>query len=79
MIYYAMSNMDVAVSRNKKKVRRFAMTNLRFAGRDLQLGCCNRQTFLNKESFQEEFGASMIYDIDQGLLFRPDFSLVRSL
>lgn len=79
MIYYALSNMDLAVSRDKKKVRRFAKSNLRFAGRDLQLGCCSRQVFRNKESFQEEFGECLIYDIDQGLVFRPNFSLVRSL
>lgn len=77
MIYYAMSNLDIAVSANKKKVRKFAK-NLRFAGLDLQFGCCNRQTFGSPEKFKAEFGNCNIYDVDQKLVFQPGFSVVRS-
>lgn len=77
-IYFAASNFDVAIGSNKRAVRRFAKSNLRFVGLDLQLGCCNHQTFATAANFKAEFGASVIYDIDQRLVFRPDFSVVRS-
>lgn len=77
-MYFAVSNFDVAISINKRKLRKFAKKSLRFAGLDLQLGYCNRQVFSNPESFKQEFGSCIIYDLDQRLVFRPDFSVVRS-
>lgn len=77
-MYFAASNLDVAVSRDKRKLRRFAKRNLRFAGTDLRLGVINFQTFQTPTGYQAEFGASLLYDLDQRLVFRPDFSVVRS-
>ena len=77
-IYFAASNFDVAISRDKRKVRKFARRNLRFAGVDLQLGCCNRQVFADPEVFRQRFGPALIYDVDQRLAFRPDFSFART-
>ena len=78
-IYFAASNLDVAISTSKRKVRKFAKNNLRFAGVDLQIGVCSRQVLASQEAFQNEFGASMIYDVDQRMVFRPDFSVARTL
>jgi hypothetical protein len=78
MIYYALSNMDVAISKDKKKVRRYAKRSLRFSGVDLQMGAVPIQVFNNPERFQKEFGICLIHDVDQDVIFRPDFSLVRS-
>jgi hypothetical protein len=77
-MYFAASNFDVAISRNKKALRKFARRNLRFAGLDLRLGFCNVQTFRSADSFRAEFGSSVIHDVDQRLVFTPDFSVVRS-
>jgi hypothetical protein len=77
-IYFAASNFDVAISRDKRKVRKFARRNLRFAGLDMKIGVCNRQALASEEAFQNEFGASMIYDVDQRMVFRPDFSVART-
>lgn len=77
--YFAVSNLDVAISKDKKKVRRFAKRNLRFAGSKLQLGCCNTRVFSTPSSYREEFGICLIYDIDQALVFRPDFSIAHRL
>lgn len=77
-IYFAASNFDIAISRDKRKVRKFARRNLRFAGVDLQIGACTKQNFRNAESFREEFGHSLIHDLDQKLVFRPDFSVART-
>lgn len=77
-IYFAASNFDVAISRDKRKVRKFARRNLRFAGLDMKIGVCSRQALASEEAFQNEFGASMIYDVDQRMVFRPDFSVART-
>jgi hypothetical protein len=78
-IYFAAaSNFCVGISRNKRKVRKFAKNILHVTGRDLQLGCCNRQTFDDVESFEQQFGASVIYDLDQRIVFRSDFSVART-
>lgn len=78
VMYFALSGFDVAISKDKKALRKFARNNLRFAGLDLKLGFCRFQTFTNPASFKAEFGSSIIYDLDQRLVFRPDFSVVRS-
>lgn len=75
-MYFAASNLDVVISRSKKKVRKFAKS-LRFSGTDLRLGVINFQTFQTPTGYQAEFGASLLYDLDQRLIFRPDFSVVR--
>lgn len=77
-MYFALSGFDVAISKDKKALRRFAKNNLRFVGLDLRLGFCNVQTFGSPEKFKAEFGNCNIYDVDQRLIFQPDFSVVRS-
>ena len=78
-IYYAVSNFDVAISRNKSKVRRFAKQGLRFAGLDLRLGVCNKQHLASPEAYRAEFGPCSLHDLDQKLVFRPDFSVARTM
>jgi len=78
MIYYALSNMDVAISKDKKKVKKYAKRCMRFSGLDLELGVVPVQVFNSQEKFRKEFGNCLIHDVDQDLIFRPDFSLVRS-
>lgn len=77
-IYFAASNFDVAISCDKSKVRRFAKRSLRFAGVDLQIGVYNKQ-LLNPEAYKAEFGPCSLYDLDQRLVFRPDFSVARTM
>ncbi len=77
MLYYALSNLDVAISRDKKKVKRYAK-RMRFSGLELQTGVVPFQVFNNPENFRLEFGECLIHDVDQGVLFRPDFTLIRS-
>lgn len=78
-MYFAASNFDVAISRSKRKVRKFAKGFLRFAGTDLQVGVCTSQTLATAEAYRAEFGHSNLYDLDQRLMFRPDFSTVKAL
>lgn len=78
-IYFAQANLDVAFSRNKRKVRRFAKRHLRFGDLHVRVGTCTWQVFASKDRYIDEFGYSMIYDLDQRLVFRPDFSVARRL
>lgn len=78
-MYFAASNFDVAISHSKKKVRRFAKRNLRFAGVDLQIGVVTLQAFANPAAYRAEFGRSLLYDLDQRVVFRPDFSVARTM
>lgn len=78
-IYFAQANLDVAFSRNKRKVRRFAKRHLPFGDLGLRVGACTWQVFASKENFIEEFGYSTIYDLDQRLVFRSDLSVARVL
>lgn len=80
-IYFAHGNFDVAISRSKRRVRRFAKYNLQFGAGPAQtkFGCCNRQTFDTPTNFKAQFGPSVIYDLDQKIVYRNDFSIVRCL
>lgn len=78
-MYFAASNLDVAISRDKSKVRRFAKRGLRFAGLDLQLGVCNKQYLANPEAYRAEFGRATLHDLDQKVVFRSDFSVARTM
>lgn len=78
MLYYALSNLDVAISKDKKKVKKYAKRCMRFAGLELQTGVVPVQVFNSPEKFRKEFGHCLIHDVDQDVIFRPDFSLVRS-
>ena len=62
-IYFASSNFDVAVSSNKRKLRRFAQRNLRFAGVDLRLGVITRQTLDDPKKFIKKFGSGSILHV----------------
>lgn len=73
MIYFASANFDVCISTSKKKVKRF-VKRLRFGG-SASFGVVPRQVFSSPEKFQERFGPSLIYDVDQKLKFYPDFSV----
>jgi len=78
-IYFAQANLDVAFSRNKRKVRRFAKRHLPFGDLHVRVGTCTWQVFASKDNFIDQFGYSMIYDLDQRLVFRPDLSVVRTM
>lgn len=73
MIYFAVANFDVVLSKDKKKVKKFAKRS-RFAGK-VEFGVCNRQTFLTPENFKKQFGNCLIFDLDQKVKFRADFSV----
>lgn len=77
-MYFAASNFDVAISHSKKKVRRFAK-RLRFAGLDLQIGVVSLQHLANPAAYKAEFGPCSLYDLDQRLVFRSDFSVARTM
>jgi hypothetical protein len=78
-VFYATTGFTVAISYNKKRLRRFVRRSPRFLGR-IEFGFINRNIFQSSSSsrFREEFGQSIILDLDQGLIFRSDFSLVSS-
>ena len=78
-IYFAASNLDVAISHSKKKVRKFSKQGLRFAGLDLEIGVCNRQYLANPEAYREQFGRATLHDLDQRVVFRSDFSVARTM
>lgn len=71
-IYFACSNFDVAVSTNKKKLRKFAKRNLRFAGVDLKIGVITRQTLDDPRKFIEMFGSSILHVAGMRLLPTPE-------
>jgi hypothetical protein len=73
IMYYAIANLDVFFSRSKKKVRRWAKT----ARYNASFGFIPRQVFASPEAYSREFGCSLIHDLDQGIVFRPDFSIAR--
>jgi hypothetical protein len=78
-MYFAASNFDVAISRDKRKVRKFAKGFFRFAGVDLQVGVCTSQMLASSQAYKAQFGHCNLYDLDQRLMFRPDFSTVKAL
>jgi hypothetical protein len=71
-MYFSIAGWDVAISRSKKKVRRWGRNNIHPA----QYGFVPRQVFASSDNFQREFGSCCIRDIDQGVSFRPDFSVI---
>ena len=77
-MYYAIANLDIYMSRDKKKLRK-AAKKARFAVQNY--GWIHSQAFANPQNWNEEFGRySMLYDLDQGLLFNPDnFTVVRDI
>jgi hypothetical protein len=77
-MFYATTGFTVAISYNKKRLRRFVRRSPRFLGGRIEFGFCNRNIFNRSSRFQEQFGPSIVLDLDQRLVFRPDFSLVSS-
>lgn len=71
-MYFAMAGWDVAISRSKKKVRRWGRNHPYPA----QYGFVPRQIFASSDNYRKEFGLCAIRDLDQGLSFRSDFSLI---
>lgn len=78
--YSANRMLQVAISRDKKKLRRYVSRNPQFTGKGLVLGVCNRNAFSSPEAYWEKFGRLFgpcsIYDVDQRLVFASDFSVI---
>jgi len=76
-MYYAICNLDVFISKDKKRVKKISK-RARYGVEEY--GWVPVQCFYSPKSFQEEFGNSLIYDLDQGVIFHPkDFRVIRSI
>jgi len=73
-MYYAIAGLDVFFSRSKRKVRRWAKTARYNA---TSFGFIPKQVFLSPGAYRREFGCGLIHDVDQRIVFRPDFSIAR--
>jgi hypothetical protein len=75
-MYYAVCNLDAFFSRDKRKVRKWVKRARFFGMCKVSFGFVPRQAFSSPEKYKKEFGLCHIYDIDQRLNFRHDFSVV---
>ena len=75
-MYYAICNLDAFFSKDKKKVRRWVKKARFFGMCEVEFGYIPSQVFSSSEEYGKWFGLCHIFDIDQRVHFRRDFSVV---